>query len=232
MEHYRVGRVFLAGDAGHVHWAYGGKGMQTGLQDAGNLGWKLAAQIHGWAPPDLLNTYHSERHRVGQRLMTFSRAQEALARPGEHVAALREIFARFLTQEQIFRAIAEEITDVDIRYPMGPDGSECHPLLGRWVPNLVVHAEHGKTCVADIMCADQGVLLALAGRPALKDVVAKWAERIESVTARCYPCPANLDAMFIPAGRLCAWVGRSSDGDDESCGTLAVALRKWFGAPR
>jgi 2-polyprenyl-6-methoxyphenol hydroxylase-like FAD-dependent oxidoreductase len=72
VEKYRDDRVFLAGDAAHVHWAYGGKGMQTGLQDAGNLGWKLAAQIHGWAPPDLLDTYHSERHPVRQRLMTFT----------------------------------------------------------------------------------------------------------------------------------------------------------------
>ncbi len=232
VEHYRVGRVFLAGDAAHVHWAYGGKGMQTGLQDAGNLGWKLAAQIHGWAPPDLLDTYHSERHPVGQRLMTFSRAQEALARPGEHVTALRELFARFLTQERTFRAIAEEITDVDICYPMGSDGSECHPLLGRWAPNLVLHAEHGKTCVADIMCAGKGVLLDLAGRPTLKDAVAKWADRIESVTSRCYQRPANLDAMLIRPDGYVAWVARSSDGDDESCGTLGLALQKWFGKAR
>jgi 2-polyprenyl-6-methoxyphenol hydroxylase-like FAD-dependent oxidoreductase len=81
VERYRVGRVFLAGDAAHVHWAYGGKGLQTGIQDAGNLGWKLAAQIHGWARRDLLDTYHAERHPIGQRLMTLTRAQEALARP-------------------------------------------------------------------------------------------------------------------------------------------------------
>jgi len=81
VERYRDGRILLAGDAAHVHWAYGGKGMQTGLQDAGNLGWKLGAEIHGWAPPDLLDTHHAERHPIGQRLMTFSRAQEALARP-------------------------------------------------------------------------------------------------------------------------------------------------------
>jgi FAD binding domain len=203
-----------------VHWAYGGKGMQTGLQDAGNLGWKLAAQIHGWAPPDLLDTYHSERHPIGQRLMTFSRAQEALARPGEHVTALRELFARFLTQEQTFRAIAEEITDVDICYPVGPDGSECHPLFGRWAPNLVLNAEHGKTCVADIMCAGKGVLLDLAARPTLKDAVAKWADRIESVTARCYyQRPANLDAML--SGRM----AMSPGWPDRAIGMTSLAAR-------
>jgi hypothetical protein len=141
--------------------------------------------------------------------MTFSRAQEALARPGEHVTALREFFARFCAREQVFRTIAEEITDVDICYPMG---------------------SNGKTWVADIMCAGKGVLLDLAGRSTLKDAVAKWADRIEGVTARCYQRHANLDGMLIRPDGYVAWVVRSSDGDDESCGTLAVALRKWFGA--
>jgi 2-polyprenyl-6-methoxyphenol hydroxylase-like FAD-dependent oxidoreductase len=162
-DRYRDGRVFLAGDAAHVHWAYGGKGMQTGLQDAGNLGWKLAAEIHGWAPRGLLDTYHAERHPIGQRLMAFTRAQEALARPGEHVTALRELFGRLLAQEPILRTIAEEITDVDIHYPM--DGSGRHPLLGRWPPNLTLHLDHGTTRVANLMWAGKGVFLNLANRP-------------------------------------------------------------------
>lgn len=231
-ERYREGRVFLAGDSAHVHWAYGGKGMQTGLQYAGNLGWKLAAQIHGWAPPGLLDTYQSERHAVGERLMTFSRAQEALARPGEHVTALRELFARFLRQDQTFRAIADEITDVDISYAMGPETGESHPLLGRWAPNLDLRTERGKSCVADIMCAGKGLLLDLAGRPTLTDAAAKWADRIEIVSARCYQRPANLDAMLILPDGYVAWLARSSDGDNESGATLGAALQKWFGAPR
>jgi 2-polyprenyl-6-methoxyphenol hydroxylase-like FAD-dependent oxidoreductase len=231
VERYREGRVFLAGDAAHVHWAYGGKGMQTGLQDAGNLGWKLAAQLHGWAPADLLDTYHSERHPMGQRLMTFSRAQEALARPGDHVTALRELFARFLMQDQVFRAIAEETTDVDICYPMGSEALERHPLLGRWAPNLSLHAEHGKTCVAEIMCAGKGALINLARRATLRSAVAKWAERIEIVSARCYQCPADLDAMLIRPDGYIAWVARSSERDEEFCSTLDVALQKWFGSP-
>ena len=117
-DRYRVGRVFLAGDAAHVHWGYGGKGLQTGIQDAGNLGWKLAAQVRGWAPPQLLDTYHAERHPIGQRLLTLSRALEALARPGEHISALRELFGRLLTQEGVLHAIVEELSDVDIRYDM------------------------------------------------------------------------------------------------------------------
>jgi 2-polyprenyl-6-methoxyphenol hydroxylase-like FAD-dependent oxidoreductase len=227
VEKYRNGRVFLAGDAAHVHWAYGGKGMQTGLQDAGNLGWKLAAQIHGWAPPDLLDTYHSERHPVGQRLMTFTRAQEALARPGEHVTALRELFGRILVQEQTFRTIAEEITDVDICYEVGADGG--HPLLGRWAPNLTLHVERGSTSVAALMHAGKGVLLDLAGRPALRDTVMKWVNRVEAISARCDERPADLDAMLIRPDGYVAWTLKPSAADKEAALTLRPALEKWFG---
>jgi hypothetical protein len=100
--------------------------------------------------------------------MTLSRAQEALARPGEHITALRELFGRFLTQEHFFRTIAEEITDMDICYQMGNDRSDRHPLVGRWGPNLTLHAERGTTCIAELMCTGRGLLVDLAGRSALR----------------------------------------------------------------
>ena len=90
VDQYRIGRILLAGDAAHVHWAYGGLGLQTGLQEAGNLGWKLAATVQGWAPSELLDSYHTERHPVGERLLMSTRAQEALAHPSEHVTAFRK----------------------------------------------------------------------------------------------------------------------------------------------
>jgi hypothetical protein len=223
--------VFLAGDAAHVHWAYGGKGLQTGIQDAGNLGWKVAAQIHGWAPPDLLDTYHAERHPVGQRLMTFTRAQEALARPGEHVTALRELIGRLLTQEQTYRAIAEEITDVDICYDMGGP-SDHPPLLGRWAPNLALHSERGTTRLAELMRAGKGVLLDLGARPALHEIAAEWADRVDATSAVCYERPANLDAMLVRPDGYVAWVISSDAGADESQRTLGAALEKWFGSAR
>jgi 2-polyprenyl-6-methoxyphenol hydroxylase-like FAD-dependent oxidoreductase len=230
-ERYRNDRVFLAGDAAHVHWAYGGKGLQTGIQDAGNLGWKLAAEIHGSAPPDLLDTYHAERHPVGERLMMLTRAQEAMARPGEHVTALRELFEnRFLKEEQIFRAIVEEITDVDICYEMDADDGNYHPLLGRWAPNLTLHLERGRTHVADLMCTGRAVLLDLAQRSALQDVALKWADRVKMVSARCYERPANLDALLIRPDGYVAWVVRPGDRDNESKISVRAALEKWFGA--
>jgi 2-polyprenyl-6-methoxyphenol hydroxylase-like FAD-dependent oxidoreductase len=230
-ERYREGRVFLAGDAAHVHWGYGGKGMQTGIQDAGNLGWKLAAQIHGWAPSDLLETYHEERHPVGQRLMRFTRAQEALARPGEHVTALRDLFGRLLMQEQTLRAIVEEITDVDTYYEMGANDSDRHPLLGRWAPNLVLHTEHGTTTIAKLMCAGRGLLVDLAGQSALRELAAAWRDRIGVISARSAERPGNLDAMLIRPDGYVAWTKSAGDADTESDRSLPPALEKWFGVP-
>jgi 2-polyprenyl-6-methoxyphenol hydroxylase-like FAD-dependent oxidoreductase len=228
-ERYRVGRVFLAGDAAHIHWAYGGKGLQTGMQDAGNLGWKLAARIHGWAPPGLLDTYHAERYPIGQRLMTLSRAQEALARPGEHVSALREVFGRALAQEPVFRAIAEEITDVDICYDTGAQSSRRHPLLGKWAPNLALHVGPDTTHVAELMTSGKGVLFDLGERSALRDVVSKWADRVLAVSARCYERPVELDAMLVRPDGYIAWACRPGDETVQADEALRAALYRWFG---
>jgi 2-polyprenyl-6-methoxyphenol hydroxylase-like FAD-dependent oxidoreductase len=125
-ERYREGRVLLAGDAAHVHFAYGGMGLQTGIQDAGNLGWKLAAQIHGWAPAGLLDTYDAERQLVGRRVFMATRAATALARPGGHVTALRELVGELLKREQVYRTIIEMITSVDVHYDVDSGGRDHH----------------------------------------------------------------------------------------------------------
>jgi hypothetical protein len=129
--------------------------------------------------------------------MTLTRAQEALARPGDHVTALRELIGRLLRQEQTFRSIVEEITDVDICYGMAADRDDRHPLPGRWAPNLALHIEDRTIHVADLMSAAKGILIDLTERSTLRETVAHWTDRVEVTSARCYQRPPNPDAMLV-----------------------------------
>ncbi|MFI6027904.1 FAD-dependent monooxygenase [Amycolatopsis magusensis] len=131
-ERYRDGRVFLAGDAAHIHFPAGGQGLNTGVQDAVNLGWKLGAVLAGTAPESLLDTYQTERYPVAERVLRNTRAQTALSRPGPHTDALRAEFAELIRQEPVNRALAGLISGLDIRYP----ATDPHPLAGRRLPDL------------------------------------------------------------------------------------------------
>jgi hypothetical protein len=219
--------VLLAGDAAHIHWAYGGMGLQTGLQDASNLGWKLAAQVQGWAPAGLLDTYHSERHPVGQRLLTSTRAQEALARPGDHVTALRELFAEWLEQGEVLKSIVEMVTGVEIRYDMPDARPNRNPLVGRWAPDLQLTTMNGSTRVADLMHSGRGVFLELTPREELRDVAAAWKKRIDLVRAQSNRQPA--DALLIRPDGYVAWAVSSADSEQAGRLSLVSALETWFG---
>jgi 2-polyprenyl-6-methoxyphenol hydroxylase-like FAD-dependent oxidoreductase len=164
-QRYRMGRVLLAGDAAHLFSA-GGSALNVGLLDAVNLGWKLAAQVRGWAPDGLLDSYHTERHAVGERVLLRTRAQAALSGPGEDRAALRELVAELLDYEQPLRHVAEALEGSDVRYDMPGAGAVAHPLVGRWVPDLALRTAAGPTRVAELMRAARPVLLDLtAGSP-------------------------------------------------------------------
>ena len=228
-ERYRDGRVFLAGDAAHVHFAYGGMGLQTGVQDAGNLGWKLAAQIHGWAPSGLLDTYDSERQPVGKRVLMATRAATALARPGEHVTALRELMSELLKQEGVSRTIIEMITSVDVHYEFNGGGNDRHPLLGHWAPDLPLTTAMGKTRVPQLMHGARPVLLDLADRRVLRIAAAEWGDRVDVVVARCEEQPAPADAFLIRPDGYVIWVASAQDKDDEAERQLCDALTRWFG---
>jgi FAD binding domain/Aromatic-ring hydroxylase, C-terminal len=110
--------VLVAGDAAHIQLPAGGPGMTTALQDVVNLGWKLAAQLRGWAPPDLLDSYHAERHPVGERMLSFTRAQGILLAPGEQVSALRDLMGELLTHQQTLRYVVDRLLGLDIRYDL------------------------------------------------------------------------------------------------------------------
>ncbi|MFI9511026.1 FAD-dependent monooxygenase [Nocardia sp. NPDC052566] len=221
-ERYRDGRVLLVGDAAHVHSAMGGPGLNLGMQDVGNLGWKLAAQVNGWAPLGLLDTYHSERYPVGERVMTSSLTQSALMRPGPEAAAARELFAELLRTPTGAAHIAHLLAGSDTRYDIGDD----HPLSGRMVPDHQVVTPDGSRRVAELLRAARPVLLDYTGRAA--DPAAGWRDRVDVVTATSPGAPAA--AILVRPDGYVAWAADEL-GDDDAVRLLA-ALTRWFGAAR
>jgi 3-(3-hydroxy-phenyl)propionate hydroxylase len=175
---YRRGRVLLAGDAAHVHPPQGGQGLNTGVQDAVNLGWKLAQVVNETSPDSLLDTYHAERHPVGARVLHNTMAQVALARADDRHAALRDIMTDLLSMDEPRRRIAGMLSGLDIHYDLG----EGHPLLGRRMPDLDVQTADGPTRVFTLLHDARPVLLNL-GEPGGFDL-APWADRVRLVDAR------------------------------------------------
>ncbi len=223
-ETYRRGRVVLAGDAAHIHFPAGGPGMNTGLQDVANLGWKLAAAVAGWAPPGLMDTYHTERHLVGERVCDYSRAQISLMHPLNRIGPLRDLFAGIIGagRAEAGRYLVEAMTGLDIAYPVEGD----HPLTGRRVPHVPLVADGGATSVPRLLHEGRGVLLDLSeGTADLREADA-WRDRIDVVAAR--PAP-ELDAVAVlirPDG-YAAWAA-GPDTADVAEG-LRQALTTWFG---
>ncbi|MGW7070404.1 rifampin monooxygenase [Streptomyces sp. NPDC054855] len=210
-ERYRVGRVLLAGDAAHIHPPTGGQGLNLGVQDAFNLGWKLAAAVDGWAPEGLLDTYHTERHPVGARVLDNTRAQIAMLGSDPGATALRELFAKLMDFEEVNRYVTGMITAVDVSYDFG----EGHELLGRRLRDVELKQGH----LYGLMHEGRGLLLDQTGRLS----VAGWADRVDHVV----DVSEELDVpalLLRPDGHV-AWVGEDQQ-------ELLDLLPTWFGAPR
>ena len=232
-EKYREGRVLLAGDAAHIHFPAGGQGLNMGVQDAVNLGWKLASVVHGTAPASLLDTYHSERHAVGERVLHNTRAQTALARPGAQTDALRDVFASLLVFDDVNRYLGGMLTGLDIRYPVDVD----HPLAGRRVPDADIKAANGATRVFELLNRARPVLLDMTGGEALTAVASAWSDRVDIVEAHsagdtwAAPDLGEFDApaavLIRPDGHV-AW---ATDGAPNRS-ALRNALTTWFGPAR
>ena len=223
---YREGRVLLAGDAAHVHPPQGGQGLNTGVQDAVNLGWKLAQVVDTTSPESLLDTYHAERHPVGARVLRNTMAAVALGNPDVRHQAVRDTMAELLSMDEPRRSIAANLSGLDIHYDLG----EGHPLLGRRMPDLDVHTADGPTRVFTLLHEARPVLLNL-GEPGGFDI-SPWANRVRLVDARhdgVWELPvlgkiaAPRAVLIRPDGHV-AWAGDLRDP------ALPRALTTWFGA--
>ena len=224
---YREGRVLLAGDAAHVHPPQGGQGLNTGVQDAVNLGWKLAQVVNRTSPESLLDTYHAERHPVAARVLHNTMAQVALGTPGDRHQALRDLMADLLSMDGPRKRIAAMLSGLDIHYDLG----EGHPLLGRRMPDLEVRTADGPTRVFTLLHDARPVLLNLAD-PGSSDIT-PWANRVRLVDAEhvgAWELPvlgevaAPAAVLIRPDGHV-AWVGDHTDPK------LRDALTTWFGPP-
>jgi hypothetical protein len=218
--------MLLAGDSAHVHSPHGGQGLNTGMQDAVNLGWKLAQVVKGVSPDSLLDTYHAERHPVAARVLHNTMAQVALSNPDERHKALGDIMRDLLGMDEPRKRIAGMLTALDIHY----DSDEGHPLLGRRMPDLDLQTADGPTRVFTLLHAARPVLLNL-GDPGRIDI-GPWADRVRVIDASysgVWELPV-IGAVAAPAAVLIrpdghvAWVG---DGTETG---LREALTTWFGS--
>jgi 2-polyprenyl-6-methoxyphenol hydroxylase-like FAD-dependent oxidoreductase len=208
-ERYRVGRVFLAGDAAHVHPPLGGQGLNLGLQDAFNLGWKLAAAVAGWAPDDLLDTYQAERHPVAEDVLNRTRAQGELMLPEPGPRAARRLLSELMDLDDVNRYLVERVTAIGVRYDFGVDD----PAIGRRLRdvNLTMGQLYGLMHRGRGLLLDQTATLTLSG----------WADRVDHVidTTDELDVPA---ALLRPDGHV-VWTGNDQD-------SLLAVLPRWFGA--
>lgn len=210
---YRQGRVLLAGDAAHIHSPLGGQGLNLGIGDALNLGWKLAATVHGHAPEGLLDTYTGERHPVGARVLDWSRAQVAVMRPGENAPALQRLVRSLLETGHGTTYVFEQTSGLSNRYDVGSG----HPLAGRNAPDF--RLEDG-TRLGELLAGGQGVLLDFRGE--LGRVARGWEDRIRHVAGRAQD-DLGLDAVLVRPDGVVAWAGEP--------GEFERVAERWFGTP-
>ncbi len=228
-DRFRAGRILLVGDAAHVHSAIGGPGLNLGLQDAVNLGWKLAAELHGWAPAGLLDSYEAERRPVAQRVTMHTQAQSVLVGPGREVTALRELFAELLADQHTVQHLADLISGADIRYDMGLPGSST--LIGRWAPDLMLRTEGGTVRLAELTRTGRPLLLDLTGGAGVADEAKPWSDRVDVVSAEAHRSEhSEHTALLLRPDGYVAWVTRSPHPGDDERQALRAALTRWFGS--
>jgi hypothetical protein len=224
---YRVGRILLAGDSAHVHYPAGGQGLSLGVQDAVNLGWKLAQVVNGTSPESLLDTYQEERHPVAARGLQHTMAQTALLRPDERIKALVDVVSELASMDEPRKRLAGTISGLDIHYDLG----EGHPLLGRRMPDLDLVTADGPLRVFALLHDAKPVLLNL-GEPGGFDIT-PWADRVQLIDAE-YVGPWELPVLGVvtaPTAVLIRPDGYVTWAGERTHLGLPEALTTWFGPP-
>ncbi len=225
---YRKERVLLAGDAAHIHPPQGGQGLNVGVQDAVNLGWKLAQVVKGISPDSLLDSYHAERHPVGARLLQSTRAAVVLSLVDEKHQAVRDIVSEFMAMDEPRKHMAAWLSGLDIRYDFG----EGHALLGRRMPDLDLRTTNAGARVFELLHNAKGILLNFDASASFD--ITPWGDRVQFVAAETkdtceLPVVGEVslpDAVLVRPDGHVAWTGRVSDPE------LPQALETWFGPPR
>jgi hypothetical protein len=216
---YRKGRVLLAGDAAHVHSPFGGQGMNTGLGDAMNLGWKLAATVQGWAPDHLLDTYTGERHPVGAWALNWTRAQVAIMRPEPHARAAATVIRDLIDTRDGTTYFAEKISGIGLRYNLGG----AHPLVGRSSPDF--EFEDGNRLGA-LLHEGKALLFDSAGNEKLHQISQHWRGRLSYFSSKPKDSK-GLTALFVRPDGFVAWVAES----DPNYAEAETEIARWLGSP-
>lgn len=216
---YRRGRVLLAGDAAHIHSPLGGQGLNLGMGDAMNLGWKLASTIRGDAPAGLLDSYMTERHPVGAAVLDWSRAQVALMRPSRSSRALEAIIRDLIDTRDGATYFAERVWGVSLRYDFGLS----HPLVGRSAPDFELV---DGTKLGDLLRTGQGLLLEFGAFPSLQALAGRWRSRITYVASEARD-RLGVSAVLVRPDGFVAWAGEGTPASEE----VAQAASRWFGDP-
>ena len=216
---YRKDRVLLAGDAAHIHSPLGGQGLNTGLGDAMNLGWKLAATIKGWAPEDLLDTYIAERHPVGAWALNWTRAQVSIMRPNPHSQAIASVIRDLINTKDGTSYFVEKISGILLRYDLPGD----HPLIGRSAPDF--EFEDGSR-LGPLLHDGTGLILDFSGNEELRTLSQRWDGRLKYVSAKVKDSQGLTTLLIRPDGFV-AWAVDS----DPNLTSLEETIHRWFGSP-
>ncbi|MFI9504653.1 FAD-dependent monooxygenase [Nocardia sp. NPDC052566] len=221
-DRFRDRRVFLVGDAAHIYTAGGGPGLNLGLQDAANLGWKLAADLRGGAPTGLLDSYETERRQAADRMITYARAQSALSAPGGDVTALRELFTELLRDRDTVERLAALTAGADIRYDIG---EFTHPLIGRFAPDIAMRTARGAVRLAELTRTARPLLLDRTDDHRLARALPEWRGEVDIVTAD--PQSGSPTALLLRPDGYVAWATAAPQPKPAERQALRAALARW-----